>query len=81
LVYNIMACEKNLGVSYMCEGSQTEAKSEKKTTRFRRERCTVCGSLVLRLNRSRHCKTKKHLDANYVQHELFELLLPVNSAP
>jgi ABC-type metal ion transport system substrate-binding protein len=24
---------------------------------------------------------EKHLDANYVQHELFELLLPANSAP
>ena len=53
---------------------QREAKTEKNNLRFNRERCTICGSLLLRLNRSRHWKTKKHKDANYVQHELFELL-------
>ena len=50
--------------------SQTED-NRKKNIRFRTERCQVCGSLVMRLNRSRHCKTRKHKDANYVMHEQF----------
>ena len=56
--------------------SHTEATTEnikqKSHIRYRKERCPVCGSLLLRLNKSRHQKTKKHKEANYIWHEQFE---------
>jgi len=37
-------------------------------------RCPICGSCVWNSNRNRHLRTKKHLDAQYVLTEKFEII-------
>ena len=59
----------------MMEVCQEEAKTEhtqKINLRYCVEHCTMCGSIILRLNKSRHNKTKKHLDAKYLRHDMME---------
>ena len=59
----------------MMEVCQEEAKTEntkKISLRYCVEQCKICGSNILRLNKSRHNKTKKHLDAKYLWHDMKE---------
>ena len=43
------------------------------SVRYNIEQCKICGSYHLRLNKSRHNRTRKHKDANYLWHEMFEI--------
>ena len=59
----------------MMEVCQDEAKTEKNKKirlRYYVEQCKICGSNIMRLNKSRHNKTKKHLDATYLWHDMME---------
>ena len=40
--------------------------------RYNVKQCKICGSNHLRLNKSRHDRTSKHRDANYLWHEMLE---------
>ena len=55
---------------------QTEDKTEtpKKTgnMRFKAEQCKTCGSKIVYVNRSRHRRSRKHKDAEYLWHEMLE---------
>ena len=60
----------------MTEVSQEEDKKEnikKISLRYRIEMCKICGSRLLRLNKSRHNRTKKHMDAKYLWHDMLEI--------
>ena len=37
------------------------------------EQCNICGSKLLRLNKSRHNRTNKHMDAKYLWHDMLEM--------
>ena len=58
------------------EVCQTEDKTEtpKKTDkiRFKAEQCQTCGSKIVYVNRSRHRRSRKHKDAEYLWHEMLE---------
>ena len=58
------------------EVCQTEDKAEepKKTfkLRYKAEQCQTCGSKIVRVNRSRHRRSRKHKDAEYLWHEMLE---------
>ena len=58
------------------EVCQTEDKTEtpKKTAkiRFKAEQCKTCGSKIVYVNRSRHRRSRKHKDAEYLWHEMLE---------
>ena len=59
----------------MMEVCQEEAKTEKTkkvSLRYCVEQFKFCGSRIVRLNRARHNKTKKHLDANYLWLDMYE---------
>jgi len=59
----------------MTEVCQEEAKTEnakKISLRYCVEQCKICGSRIVRMNKSRHNKTKKHLDAKYLWFEMYE---------
>jgi hypothetical protein len=36
-------------------------------------KCDVCGAAITRFNRARHLKTKKHIDATYVNYIKLEI--------
>ena len=36
-------------------------------------KCDVCGAAITWFNRARHLKTKKHIDATYVNYIKFEI--------
>ena len=60
----------------MMEVSQEQDKTEKtKKTCFRYgvEQCKTCGSGFSHFNKSRHDRTKKHLDAKYLWHDMMEI--------
>ena len=40
--------------------------------RYNVEQCKICGCNHLRLNMSRHDRSRKHRDANYLWHEMLE---------
>ena len=58
------------------EVCQTEDKIEtpKKTgkMRFKAEQCKTCGSKIVYVNRSRHRRSRKHKDAEYLWHDMLE---------
>ena len=58
------------------EVCQTEDKTkmEKKphTTRYKVEQCKTCGSKIVYVNRSRHRRSRKHKDAEYLWHDMLE---------
>jgi len=59
----------------MTESFQEEEKNDKRKAsyiRYQIMQCNVCGSFLLRMNKSRHERTKKHKDANYLWHEMLE---------
>ena len=59
----------------MMEVCQEEAKTEqtkKISLRYCVEQCKILGSRIVRLNRARHNKTKKHLDAKYLWFDMCE---------
>ena len=59
----------------MTESFQEEDKNDKReasSIRYQIMQCYVCGSVLLRMNKSRHERTKKHRDANYLWHEMLE---------
>ena len=35
------------------------------------EQCKTCGSNLMRMNKARHSKFKKHVDALYVRHDMY----------
>ena len=59
----------------MMEVCQEEAKTEKNkniSLRYCVEQCKIGGSRMPSLNRARHNKTKKHLDAKYLWFDMYE---------
>ena len=58
------------------EVCQTEDKIEmpKKAhkTRYKVEQCKTCGSKIVYVNRSRHRRSGKHKDAEYLWHDMLE---------
>ena len=58
------------------EVCQTEDKLEepKKITklRYKAEQCKTCGSKIVYVNRSRHRRSRKHKDAEYLWHKMLE---------
>ena len=59
----------------MTDVSQEEDKKgiKKISLRYCTEQCNICGSRLLRLNKSRHNRTKKHMDAKYLWHDMLEI--------
>ena len=60
----------------MTESFQEEDKNDKRkasSIRYQIMQCNVCGSFLLRMNKSRHERTKEHKDANYLWHEILEI--------
>ena len=51
---------------------KTNPKKEQ-SIRYKIEQCKICGSYHLRLNKSRHDRTRKHKDANYLWHEMLDI--------
>ena len=59
----------------MTEVSQEEDKQENIkmiSLRYCTDECNICGSRLLRLNKSRRNRTKKHVDAKYLWHGMLE---------
>ena len=58
------------------EVCQTEDKTKmaKKPhkTRYKVEQCKTCGSKIVYVNRSRHRRSRKHKDAEYLWHDMLE---------
>ena len=59
------------------EVCQTEDKTEipeqkTHTTRYKVEQCKTCGSKIVYVNRSRHRRSRKHKDAEYLWHDMLE---------
>ena len=58
------------------EVCQTEDKTKMgKTnhkTRYKVEQCKTCGSKIVYVNRSRHRRSRKHKDAEYLWHDMLE---------
>ena len=59
----------------MMEVCQEEAETEKAkkiSLRYCVEQCKICGSNILRLNKSRRNETQKQIDAKYLWHDMME---------
>ena len=57
-------------ISYNDDIKQKPKKAQ--SIRYNVEQCKICGSNPLRLNKSRHDRTRNHKDANYLWHEMLE---------
>ena len=40
-----------------------------------KKRCEICGSCILKINKARHGRSKKHKDAAYLWHDCFETIV------
>ena len=49
-----------------------ETPKKKTKIRFKAEQCKTCGSKIVYVNRSRHRRSRKHKDAEYLWHEMLE---------
>ena len=43
-------------------------------TRYKVEQCKTCGSKIVYVNRSRHRRSRKHKDAEYLWHDMLEAI-------
>ena len=59
-------------ISYSDDINMGLERKKAQSIRYNIEQCKICGSYHLRLNKSRHDRTRKHKDANYLWHEMLE---------
>ena len=51
---------------------KTETPKKEHKTRYQVEQCKTCGSKIVHVNKSRHRRSRKHRDAEYLWHEMLE---------